>query len=333
MPFASVLDPFLRACAAIRATGAATRETSYYGPLETLLNAVGGGLKPAVRAVSQLASLGAGHPDLGFFTADQFARGETDAPRAGQLPARGVGEVKGPGEDLGALVGSGQVAKYGDRYGHVLATNLRDWAFVGRDAAGRAAVLERFTLAPSEPAFWALAADPARLDPAHADEFGAFLERTLRLGAPLDAPKDVAWFLASYARQARRRLEGVPLTALADLHDGLRDALGLRFDGEKGERFFRATVVQTLFYGLFSAWVLWHRERPGRTDAFGWRDAPDYLHVPVLQRLFEDVAKASVLRALDLRDLVERAAETLGRVDRARFFGRFNVEADAIQYF
>ena len=35
----------------------------------------------------------------------------------------------------------------------------------------------------------------------------------------------------------------------------LEEALGLKFDSEKGEHFFRSTLVQTLFYGLFSAWV------------------------------------------------------------------------------
>ncbi len=32
--------------------------------------------------------------------------------------------------------------------------------------------------------------------------------------APLTAPKDVAWFLASYARDAKARLEGKDLPAL-----------------------------------------------------------------------------------------------------------------------
>lgn len=42
----------------------------------------------------------------------------------------------------------------------------------------------------------------------------------------------------------------------------MEDALGLQVTDEKGERFFQSTLVQTLFYGLFSAWVLWHRATP-----------------------------------------------------------------------
>jgi len=45
----------------------------------------------------------------------------------------------------------------------------------------------------------------------------------------------------------------------------------MKFTGEKGEHFFRSTLIQTLFYGIFSAWVLWHRESPDRTDPFNWR--------------------------------------------------------------
>ena len=31
-------------------------------------------------------------------------------------------------------------------------------------------------------------------------------------------------------------------------------------EARKGEHFFRSTLVQTLFYGVFSAWVLWQQE-------------------------------------------------------------------------
>jgi hypothetical protein len=40
----------------------------------------------------------------------------------------------------------------------------------------------------------------------------------------------------------------------------LEEALGLKFEGEKGEHFFRSSLVQTLFYGVFSAWVLWSKQ-------------------------------------------------------------------------
>jgi phosphate/sulfate permease len=36
----------------------------------------------------------------------------------------------------------------------------------------------------------------------------------------------------------------------------LEEALGMTFEGAKGDHFFRSTLVQTLFYGMFSAWVI-----------------------------------------------------------------------------
>jgi hypothetical protein len=45
---------------------------------------------------------------------------------------------------------------------------------------------------------------------------------------------------------------------VSSVRAALEEALGMKFTGEKGEHFFRSTLVQTLFYGVFSAWVRWH---------------------------------------------------------------------------
>ena len=71
--------------------------------------------------------------------------------------------------------------------------------------------------------------------------------------APLATPEDVAWFLASYARDAKARIEHSNLAALTAICADLEGALGVKFERQKGERFFRSTLVQTLFYGVFSA--------------------------------------------------------------------------------
>ena len=55
---------------------------------------------------------------------------------------------------------------------------------------------------------------------------------------------------------------------------------------ERGERFFRSTLVQTLFYGVFSAWVLWARQLPPPGGGFDWRTAVWHLRAPVLRALF-----------------------------------------------
>jgi hypothetical protein len=62
------------------------------------------------------------------------------------------------------------------------------------------------------------------------------------------------------------------LPALANVRSSLEQALGVTFDAEKGEHFFRSTLVQTLFYGVFSAWVLWARETPRSSPKFQWRN-------------------------------------------------------------
>jgi hypothetical protein len=94
------LADFLAAVHGVHVSGAGTKETSYYTALDNLLDGIGQTLKPKVRCVMQLKSLGAGNPDGGLFTADQFDR-KTEAPKNIAAPARGVLEVKAPNEAVG----------------------------------------------------------------------------------------------------------------------------------------------------------------------------------------------------------------------------------------
>lgn len=66
------LETYLEELRAIRSSGAAVKETSGYGVLATLLNAVGHMLKPKVRCFIHVKNSGAGLPDGGLFTADQL---------------------------------------------------------------------------------------------------------------------------------------------------------------------------------------------------------------------------------------------------------------------
>ena len=334
---------YLTACARIhRLPG--TDERSFGPALSELLNAIGGDLSPAVTCVMELQNQGEGHPDGGLFTPDQQVnpQGDSDAPLfakaasngSGPIPARGAIEVKPPTDSLNALANSDQVARYLSRYGTVLLTNLRDFRLVGtpKGKNGHLETLESFTVADSDAAFWTLCNTPTDLDDATAERFRAFLQRVMLRGAPLRQPEDVAWLLASYARDAKIRLGDASLGDLSHLRGALEDALGITFAGERGERFFRSTIIQTLFYGVFSAWVLWHRERPTRTDAFDWTDSAEYLHVPVLETLFYQLVQPSQLRRLQIRELLDWTGDALSRVDRAAFFERFRAD-EAVQYF
>ena len=268
------LEAYLKELRDIRSTGAAVAETSFYPVLSNLLNEIGRALKPKVRCVISIANRGAGLPDGGLFTPDQFQKATDAAPKAGQPPARGVLEVKGPADDVRKVARGEQVNRYVREYGLVLVTNYRDFLLLGRDDRGDGFPMEGFTLADTETAFWqVVAAHPHKAAQEQGERFCEYLKRAMLSIARLSAPQDVAWFLASYARDAKARVENLKdLSALASVREALEEALGMKFTGEKGEHFFRSTLVQTIFYGVFSAWVLWHRERPDRTDAFDWRD-------------------------------------------------------------
>ena len=55
---------YLNDMRAIKASGHGTAETSYYGPLATLMNAAGDKLRPRVLCVMQGRDIGAGLPDV-----------------------------------------------------------------------------------------------------------------------------------------------------------------------------------------------------------------------------------------------------------------------------
>ena len=341
----TAVETYLDDLRRVRASGGATGERSSYGPLANLLNAVGATLKPKVFCVGELADQGAGHPDFGLYTAKQVQRGR---PREGQAPERGVVEVKSPHEDLRARAVREQVTRYWGRYRLVLVTNLREFGLVGPDPDGDEAMLESFRLAESEEAFARRLENPRVFARAVGPGLGEYLSRALSHRAALAEPKDLAWLLASYARDGLARVEAAgDAPSLKAVRSALEDALGVRFEGERGARFFRSTLVQTLFYGVFSAWVLWARAGAGSsvgggphpagdagydTARFSWREAVWHLRAPVLRALFQQLSDPGRLQPLGLVEVLDWTAAALGRVDREAFFSRFN-EGEAVPYF
>jgi hypothetical protein len=327
------VETYLTHLARIHSTGAAVPETSYYAALENLLNEIGGKLKPEVRCVSQLKNAGAGSPDFGLYTANQFQRSKDAEPVPGALPERGVVEVKGWADDSFLRAKGAQVSKYWDKYGLVLVTNYRDFVLVGRDDSGKPVQLESYRIAESETAFLEMAGHPRKTAHDQGDRLLEFLRRVLLHAAPLTNPQDLAWFLASYAREARYRVENASdLPALEGLKKGLEEALGMKFEGDKGEHFFLATLVQTLFYGVFSSWVLWARSHSGPANRFDWRAAGWTLHVPMVKSLFDQIATPTRLKPLGVDEVLDWAGAVLNRVDRGAFFKKFEEER-SVQYF
>ena len=315
----------------IRATGSAVKETSYYPPLANLLNNLGNSLNPGVSCVINLQNSGAGIPDGGFFTKDQLRTYDDQQPSlADLLPARGVMEVKGVAEEVTKIAVSDQVRKYLDHYGLVLVTNYRDFLLVGQQAStSQPQLLERFTLASDVKSFWKLAGSPAEAEP-FSEGFTQFMLRVLSYNAPLRNPKDVAWFLASYARDALSRVEASNLPELQSVRKALEESLGIQFNGKKGEAFFRSTFVQTLFYGIFSAWVLHCDQRT--SDTFNWKLTGWTLKLKLVRELFNRVAQPGNLGKLNLIEVLDWAAQALNRVETDVFFSLFATD-EAVQYF
>ncbi len=328
--FTAVAEVYFADLRRVRASGGATGERSSYAPLANLLNSVGATLRPKVFCVGELADQGAGHPDFGLYAAKQVRKG---LPRKDQIPERGVVEVKSPGEDTLAPGVRDQVARYRNRYRLVLVTNLREFVLAGLDEAGGEATLERFCLADSETEFYGRLEKPRAFAREVGPRLGEYLRRVLSHRATLTEPGDLAWLLASYARDGLARVEAAgDAPSLGAVRSALEEALGVRFEGDKGARFFHSTLVQTLFYGVFSAWVLWARQRPSPTGKFNWHESVWHLRAPVLQALFQQLSQPGRLQPLGLVEILDWTAAALDRVDRTAFFARFN-EGEAVPYF
>ena len=329
-PLTTAVETYLADLQRIRASGGATSERSSYGPLANLLNAIGATLKPKVFCVGELADQGAGHPDFGLYAAKQVQKGQ---PKQGQVPEGGVVEVKAADDDAWLTAAGDQVSRYWDRYRLVLVTNTRDFVLVGEDVAGRPAKLETFRLAASAAEFTQRLESPRAFAGEVGTGLGEYLCRALAHRARLVEPKDLAWLLASHARDALARVEAAgDAPSLAAVRAALEEALGVRFEGERGARFFRSTLVQTLFYGVFSAWVLWARQTPLPTRAFNWREAVWHLRAPVMQALFQQLSQPDRLQPLGLVEVLDWTSAALDRVDCDAFFARFN-EGEAVTYF
>ena len=198
------VEDYLSYLRVIRASGGGTDERSYYPPLTNLLNAVGSTLKPKVVCVSEMAQQGAGHPDFGLYSTKQVQKGQ---PRKGQIPERSVVEVKPVDDDAWLTAESNQVSRYWSMYRLVLVTNTRDFVLLGEDATGQPVKLETFQMAESAEAFESRLEKPRAFARDVGPGLGEYLCRALTQQASIAEPRDLAWLLASYARDGLARVE------------------------------------------------------------------------------------------------------------------------------
>ena len=244
------------------------------------------------------------------------------------------GEVKKSDVSIGEISEStdrdNQIGRYLARTGVVLVSNVRGFGLLtcapsfDRSLGTPVPPEERDLI--GEVDLWAQATGTGtrtRVDVRAVEELAALVTRSITDFAPIADPADLAKVLARQARDAKDSLPN-DLRAVAPLLDDYRQALGLSFDIDdaKGDRFFRSSLIQTAFYSLFAAWVLWNRGHD--EESFDLEKAQDHLRIPFLEQLFHDIRHPHYMRKLDLARHLERAVSTLQRVDRENFRRRMS---------
>ena len=299
-------------------------ETGNYDILLALLNEVGSALKPKVRVTGELKNKGADNPDMGMFV----EKSKDDKP------TNGVIEVKKTSIPINITLASDQVIKkYLPFYKVVLVTNYYQFALMTENEHGNAQIEERYVLAESESQFWELAQQPRKLAELHEEPLKEYLSRAMQRTTPINRPQDVAKLLASYAREAKANLERTEdKNSLEQIRKDLQNALDTTFEGKKGEQFFLSTLIQTMFYGMFSSWVLWHERISDTSAKFNWLEERDTANIPVISELFFHLSNRRTLESLGIKEILEWTTESLNRVNREQFFKNWDTN-NAIQYF
>lgn len=303
-------------------TGTAT-ENSYYPALRDLfgrlLESRNLPLEVRVATAEQREAGGVDLPDLALYDRGDYASV--------------LVEVKLPSAKLRDLAFSSaqndQVGRYLARTGVVLVTNVRS---VGLLACKPGYLRKPGT--PVDPAqrdlldeveLWASEDAMERGDAVPKERLEALaelLERAVTEFAPIADPASLARILARQARRAKAQLPE-KLDTVAPLLADYQKALGLTFETSEGTEFFRSSLIQTAYYGIFAGWTLWWRAKDG--TPFEWDRMSRYLKIPFLGELFHEFSHPTRLAELRLRGPLDRAAETLDRVDTEVFFARFPV--------
>jgi hypothetical protein len=300
-----------------------TSEASFYPAIRSLL-------------VPILKDLGLS-TDVRINTRERRAGGGVDLPDIALYDGGGdfivvCGEVKSPPEDLPDIAAStdrnDQIGRYLAQTGVVLLCNVRGFGLLtvapGYTDPGpvppSARHLEHMVeLWTSESALRSGRPFNRSMIPALVE----LIEMAVTCYAPIAEPETLARILAIQARRAKASLPENFTQAMSTLAEDFGTALGIRFEGKEGEEFFRSSLVQTVFYGLFAGWLLWSRSE--EDEQFSWRDLPRYLKIPFLGELIYEIQHPRRIAELGLTPHLDAAAETLERVNKEHFFERFRL--------
>jgi hypothetical protein len=297
-----------------------SREESYYPAVRNLLVAV-------------LKSLGL-TAEVRTSTTERRAGGGIDLPDVALYDGPGdfilvSGEVKLPEAELHELAASterkDQIGRYLARTRAVLLCNVRGFGLltVDPDFTGQGPVPPEHRRLEQVVELWPSASELRRGRPVDAEKVEALaelVEVAVTRFAPIAEPETLARILARQARRAKAGLPSEFSQAVRGLMDDFGAALGITFEGEEGEEFFRSSLVQTVYYGLFAGWILWARSRSA--EEFRWRDLPQHIRIPFLGELFYEIQHPRRIAELGLVPHLDVATETLGRVHQESFFQR-----------
>lgn len=304
----NALSKYLDEVRQVRKSGHGSDERSFYPAIGKLLGAIGASLNPKLGAVSDPSGHKGSYPDLTLFESTS---------RVLVLPV----EVKPADRTVDQLLGLEQASRYAEAFGGglVLLSNIHQFVLARRTSNGME-VLHQVDVV-----------DVADLDSANPtllssdDKLASFLAYGAEPRATLTRPELVAERLAEHSRAMVVQINaaGDVTNLLAPVWQMFESGLGTELDRE----FFVPTVVQTLTYGMFAAWLT--SEEP--PNEFDWQSAAYQVEVP----LFADVLHASLrpklIKKCNLLPHLGAIAAVLRRVDRDAFTAR--LDNGAIEYF
>ena len=243
------------------------------------------------------------------------------------------GEVKRTNTSLDELAISveqnDQIGRYLSQTGVVLLCNVRGFGLLSCDPSftrekGKPVPPAKRVLEKTVDLWSAVSASTTKVqvESSAVTELISIITRAVTDLARIASPADLAKILARQARDAKASMPD-DLKPVKPLLDDYRLALGLAFavDDEKGASFFRSSLVQSIFYALFAAWILWDKEADANSS-FEVEDAHNHLPIPFLDALLHDIRHPTRMKHLGLDIHLTRAIKTFNRVDRPLFRSR-----------
>lgn len=297
-----------------------SREETYYPPVRNLIASIlkSLGLPIEVRTSTSERRTGGGIdlPDVAIY----------DGPGDFIIVA---GEVKLPEADLREIANStdrnDQIGRYLARTRVVLLCNVRGFALLTVDPEfnDRGPVPPHRRRIEELVELWPTASDLRRgrvVESSRIESLAELIETGVTHFASIAEPETLARVLARQARRAKSSLPEEFSQAVSGLMGDFGAALGIAFEGDEGEEFFRSSLIQTVYYGLFAGWLLWARS--SHREEFRWRDLPTHIRIPFMGELFYEIQHPTRIAELGLVPYLDIATETLGRVHHDSFFQR-----------